>query len=79
MFGFTRRIIMVAFVDGATGRIISSSKMPLERLPDTFAIDTELNMDGARYVVVRAEPPTKDEFRRNRYLKVTLRKRAAFP
>jgi hypothetical protein len=77
MFGFTRRIIMVTFVDDETRAIISSSKMPLERLPETFGIDTELNMDGARYLVVRAEPRTKDEFRKNRHLKVILKKQAS--
>jgi hypothetical protein len=76
MFGFARRYIPVTFVDEASGKIISSVKMPLERLPETFVADTELNLAGARYVVVRAEPNTKEEFKRTRQLKVALRKQA---
>jgi hypothetical protein len=74
MFGFTRNIITVAFIDDATGRVVSSSKMRLEHLPETFAVDTELNMGGSRYFVVRAEPNTKAEFARTKLLKVAVRK-----
>jgi hypothetical protein len=76
MLGFTRNIITVTFVDDVTGRVVSTSRMPLERLPETFAVDTELDMAGARYTVVRAEPSVKAEFKRTRQLKVVLRKQA---
>jgi hypothetical protein len=75
MFNFGRRIISVTFYDQATGTIVSSSRMPLERLPETFAVDTELKMAGASYVVVSAVPPTKAEFSAGKQLKVVLRKR----
>jgi hypothetical protein len=77
VFGFARRYIPVTFVDDASGKIISSVKMPLERLPETFVADSEMNMGGVRYVVVRAEPNTKEEFKRTRQLKVSLRRLAA--
>lgn len=75
MFNFGRRIVQVTFFDQASGGIISSARMPVERLPESFAIDTELKMDGASYSVVRAEPPTKPEFSATKQLKVVLRKR----
>lgn len=79
MFGFARRYIAVTFVDDASGRLVSSAKMPFERLPDTFVADTEMSMAGVRYVVVRADPSTKEEFKRTRQLKVSLRRLALRP
>lgn len=75
MFNFGRRIVRVTFFEQASGAIISSSRMPLERLPETFGVDTELKMAGASYVVVRAEPPTKAEFSASNELKVIVKKR----
>lgn len=79
MFGFARRYIAVTFVDDASGRLVSSVKMPFERLPEAFVADTEMSMAGVRYVVVRADPSTKEEFRRTRQLKVSLRRLALRP
>lgn len=75
MFNFGRRIIRVTFVDDASGAIISSSRMPLERLPEQFGVHTELKMAGEAYIVLKAEPPTKSDFARTNQLKVLLRKR----
>jgi hypothetical protein len=79
MFGFARRYITVTFFDETSGALVSSVKMPFDRLPDTFVANTELNMDGARYVVVRAVPSTKEEFKKTRLLKVSLRRLAVPP
>jgi hypothetical protein len=76
MFGFSRRIVLVTFVEHATTSVISSVRMPLERLPEAFTDGTELKMEGAEYVVVRATPPTKPEFTKTRRLVVLVRKRA---
>jgi hypothetical protein len=75
MFNYRRKIVSVTFFDQATRTIISSSRMPLERLPETFAVDTELKMNDAAYVVVSATPRTKEEFAKTKELKVVLRKR----
>jgi hypothetical protein len=77
MFNFGRRVISVTFFDQASGAIISSARMPIERLPATFAVNLELKMAGATYVVVSAEPSTKAEFYASKQLKVVLRKRPA--
>ena len=75
MFSFRRRIVTVTFFDHGSGAIISSSQMPLERLPETFTVDTELKMAGATFMVVRAEPATKPEFSATKQLKVVVRRR----
>ena len=76
MFNFTLRRIAVTFLDEATGAIVASFRMPLDRLPDAFVVDTGLKMNGAEYVVVSASPATKGEFANSRELKVVLRRRA---
>ena len=75
MFNFGRRVVTVTFVEESTGALISSSRMPVERLPETFTADFELKMSGAHYVVVKAEPPNKDAFSATKQLKVTVRKK----
>src|SRR5262249_54384615 len=57
-----------------TGRQVAASNMPLGQLPDTFALDTQLDLAGSPYVVVRAEPQTKVEFARTKRLTVRLRR-----
>jgi hypothetical protein len=74
MFHFGQRIIRVTFVDQPSGAVISTVRMPLERLPEAFAIDTRLAMAGESYLVVRAEPPTKPQFAATKQLTVFVRK-----
>ena len=74
MYSFFSKTVLVSFVDCATGRQFAASKMPPDQLPDTFAIDTELEIEGAHYVVLRAEPETKAGFARTKQLTLTLRK-----
>jgi hypothetical protein len=74
MFRFFSRKVRVAFIDDATGEQICTSTVPVDQLPDTFAVDTKLDMEGAHYVVVQADPETKFEFAKTRRLRVTLRK-----
>jgi hypothetical protein len=74
MFGLFKKTVSVSFVEHATGKTIGSSEMPLERLPDTFARNTELDIAGTQYVVTGAEPETKAAFAKTKRLTVTLRK-----
>jgi len=48
--------------------------MPPEQLPDTFALETELDIAGAHYFFVRAEPQTKAEFAKTKQLTIGLRR-----
>lgn len=61
MFSIGRRIIRVTFRDQASQAVVSAVRMPLQHLPDTFGAGTELKMAGGHYVVVSAQPPTKDK------------------
>lgn len=74
MFRLFSKTVTVAFIDELTGKQIASSEMPLDQLPDTFALDTTLDMAGAPYVVVRAEPMTKAEFSKTKRLSIGLRR-----
>jgi len=75
VFGFSsKKTISVVFVDQASGKPIAASEVPLDQLPDTFAIDTNLQLAGDHYFVVQAEPQTKTEFARTKRLTVSLRK-----
>lgn len=71
---FTKKKISVTFVDHASGEPFVRSEMPIEQLPDTFALHTDLDIAGQKYVVVGAEPPTKEAFAKTRRLRVTLQK-----
>lgn len=74
MFGFTKPTISVVFLDAASGEQFAAAELPLAQLPDTFAVDTDLEIAGQHYVVVRAEPQTKAAFAKTKRLAVTLRK-----
>jgi hypothetical protein len=67
-----RRTIAVTFLDAETSTEIARSDVPLEQLPETFAVHTDLSLAGQKYVVVRADPETKAEFSKTRRLVVTL-------
>jgi hypothetical protein len=73
MFNFGRRIIRVTFIEEDSKRIISTVRMPLERLPATFAPEQQLKMAGKTYVVLRADPPNKPAFAGTKDLKVFVR------
>jgi len=75
MFTFGRKLIKVTFRDQASRAVISAVRMPLERLPETFDMGSELKMAGARYTIVSAEPPTKTKAADVGRLDVLVRKR----
>jgi hypothetical protein len=61
MLFFGRRLIKVTFRDQASRAIISAVRMPLERIPETFGAGSELKMAGSDYIVVSAQPATKEK------------------
>lgn len=71
---FLRRKVAVTFIDVENSATIARSDVPLEQLPDTFEIQTDLELQGEKYFVVRAEPATKDEFSKTRQLAVSVRR-----
>lgn len=68
------RDIAVAFVDEASGTEFARSNIPVDKLPDTFEIDTTLHLGETDWIVVGAEPSFKAAFSRTRKLTIGLRK-----
>ena len=57
-----------------TGEQVVALDVPVNELPDTFALDTELELAGSHYAVIRADPQTKIEFAKTKRLTVHLRR-----
>jgi hypothetical protein len=74
MFRIFSKTVAVTFVDDGTDTDVAKSDIPLDQLPDTFALDTQLDMAGVPYTVVAAVPQTKSEFAKTKRLTVRLRK-----
>lgn len=64
--------VFVQFFDGETKIPFAASEMPIEQLPDTFELRTELDLEGEVWVVVAAEPAQKEQFRVSGKLKLYL-------
>ena len=62
----SERTIRVEFVNGADNSVIAVSEMPPDRLPDSFAIDTNLDIKDEKWSVVSAEPEQKAQFCKTR-------------
>ncbi len=75
MFGFFKKTtVAVTFVDDETGKDFAVTEAPLTQLPDTFVIETKLEIHGQDYLVVRADPVTKAEFSKSKRLTLRLRR-----
>ena len=76
MFGFgkTKNEISVEFVDQGTNETFARSVMPIDQLPETFEINTTLDIGEDKWSVVSAEPARKAEFAKTGKLKVYLAK-----
>ncbi|MBK8692088.1 MAG: hypothetical protein IPN17_07215 [Deltaproteobacteria bacterium] len=53
--------VRIELIDEADGKVIADSEVPLESLPERFAgNEAKLTIGDAEYLVVRAEPATRD-------------------
>jgi hypothetical protein len=66
----TKHDVHVEFIHGNDNTTIGVVDLPLEKLPDTFAVDTTFDIADKKWSVVRAEPVTKAEFARTCRLRV---------
>lgn len=66
--------VTVILLHETTGERLATSQIPEAQLPDSFALDTSLEVAGEKYTVVRAEPVAKADFVREGKLTLTLRK-----
>jgi len=73
LFG-DRKTINVRFFKTGETQPFAQSKVPIDQLPDTFAIDTTLTLQEEQWRVSHAEPLSKSEFRKTGRLSVYLSK-----
>jgi hypothetical protein len=66
--------IFVEFFEGQSDVPFSASNVPIDRLPDTFEIQTTLHLGEDEWVILAAEPAQKAEFRATGSLRVYLAK-----
>jgi len=59
--GCSRKTIRSEFLNARDGTMIAISDMPPEQIPDTFAIDTTLDLSGKKWSVEHAEPQDKSD------------------
>jgi hypothetical protein len=76
MFGFKKKSsdVHVAFYEQGKLEPFSQTLLPIERLPDTFEIETTLNIRGEEWMVSSARPATKEKFRKTGHVQVFLYK-----
>lgn len=73
LFG-RKKTIRVTFLDADTSDVIGNSEQPVDTIPDTFEVDTQLTIQERQYVVVNAEPALKKDFVASGKLSIWLRK-----
>ena len=74
MFGFAkdRNMVRVAFYEIDAKRPFAKSKVPTDQLPDTFEIETVMEIKGKDWRVVESIPLSKAEFGKSGKLKLVM-------
>jgi hypothetical protein len=65
-------IIRVEFINGADNSVIGVSNIPCNQLPDTFAINTNLDIKDQKWSVQSADPVEKAKFIKTGNLRLVL-------
>lgn len=65
-------IIRVEFINGADNSVIGVSNIPCKQLPDTFAINTNLDIKDQKWSVQSADPVDKAQFIKTGNLRLVL-------
>lgn len=68
----SEKTIYVEFVNARDKSVIAVSNMRPEQLPDSFAVNTTLDIQGRKWAVDSAEPVNKTDFVRSGKLRVML-------
>lgn len=68
----SKNTVHVEFVNAKDNTVIAVSDMPPEQLPDSFAINTTLDMKNSKWSVVAADPAEKSKFVQTGKLRVSL-------
>src|SRR6185437_13418963 len=64
--------IRVEFINGADNSVIGVSNIPCKQLPDTFAINTNLDIKDQKWSVQSADPVDKAQFIKTGNLRLVL-------
>lgn len=67
------------FIDVNTHNVIERADMPVERLPQSFAVETKLHIAGEDWRVIKAEPTTAEESIQTGKLVIMLEKIVKVP
>jgi hypothetical protein len=66
--------IRVELIEGATQQLLGAADLPVDQLPETFAVATTMHLRGDDWHVEHAEPMTRDEYLATGRLRIVLRK-----
>lgn len=69
--------VTVIFVDAADGKEVGRSELSSDQLPQSFDIDTTVDINGATWLVEHAEPQSAAQWRVSHALTLTLRRAGA--
>jgi hypothetical protein len=73
------KLIRVEFIDAATRKPFAVTESPADQLPETFALNTRVNIENQEWQIVKAEPMTRAEYVRRGGLTLTLAKVVMVP
>jgi hypothetical protein len=71
--------IRVEFVDAATNNVFAATESDAASLPETFALNTTVNIGGQEWQIMQAEPMTRPEYIQTGKLTLTLSKIEMMP
>lgn len=71
--------IRVEFVDEATNAVFAATEAEANSLPETFVLNTTVNISGQEWQVVKADPMTRAEYIQTGKLTLTLAKITMMP
>ena len=66
--------ITVTFIDETTSGTIAIVDLPTANLPDTFELETTINLGDSQWSVMHADPRSKEDFARSGQLTLRLHK-----
>lgn len=73
-FKKSKNTVTVEFIENGTTTPFAVSEVPIEQLPDTFELETDLEMKDQHWRVIQATPQNKEEFSKTEKLRIILDK-----
>jgi hypothetical protein len=73
-FRKSKNTVTVEFIANGTEIPFAISEVPIEQLPDTFELETDLEIEEQHWKVIQAAPQNKEEFSKTGKLRIILDK-----